>query len=57
MRARRWCVAYLYHDPEEYGVPALPEWSVTRTEDGLAFSESDDREPFIRAENPMRVRR
>lgn len=57
MRARRWCVASCYHAPEAYGIPELSEWSVTRTSDSVAFAESEDAEPFIRAGNPVRVRR
>ncbi len=57
MGARRWAIASLYHDPEEYGIPTVPEWTVFRTDAGLAFAETEGAEPFISAESPMRVRR
>jgi hypothetical protein len=57
MSARRWAIASLYHDPEEYGIPEVPEWTVYRTDTGLAFAETEGAEPFISAESPVRVRR
>ncbi|KYH26062.1 hypothetical protein HAPAU_11530 [Halalkalicoccus paucihalophilus] len=57
MRARAWTVAYRYADPEDYGIPALPDWRVVRDDDGLALAEEGESDPFIRAERPMRVRR
>ncbi|AUV80663.1 hypothetical protein C2R22_02510 [Salinigranum rubrum] len=57
MGARRWAIASLYHDPEEYGIPTVPEWTVRRTDTGVAFAESEGTEPFISAESPVRVRR
>lgn len=58
MRARTWVIAANYSEPEDYGIPALPEWTVVRGEpSGIAFAEGSDAEPFIRAERPVRVRR
>jgi hypothetical protein len=58
MRARTWVIAYCYADPAEYGIPKLPEWNVSRTDSsGLSFAEDDESEPFISAEQPVRVRR
>lgn len=56
MRARRWAIARC-HDPATYGIPPLPEWEVHRTADGLAFATEPGTEPFIRASNPVDVRR
>ena len=56
MRARRWCIAATFHDPADYGIPELPDWTVYRDEDGtLAFGERGER--FLSAGNPVRVRR
>jgi hypothetical protein len=58
MGARTWLIAALYSDPAAYGIPALPSWTVSRTaRGGLAFASDEDAEPFISAENPVRVRR
>lgn len=58
MRARTWAIAYCYSDPAEYGIPELPEWTVSQSEsNGLSFAEDDVSEPFISAEHPVRVRR
>jgi hypothetical protein len=58
MGARTWAIAYLYHEPAAYGVPELPEWTVSRVdEDRLAFAADGETEPFISAGDPMRVRR
>jgi hypothetical protein len=58
MHTRSWVIAYQYGDPTDYGVPALPEWSVRRTcAGGLALAEDDASEPFIRADTTMKVRR
>jgi len=57
MRARRWAIASCYRDPSAYGVPTLPEWTVRRDSEGLAFAAADDAEPFIAARNPVDVRR
>ena len=57
MRARTWAIAGCYRQPEDYGIPALPDWEVCRLECGsLAFAEKGG-EPFIAAENPTKVRR
>jgi len=58
MRARTWTIAAQYADPVEYGIPTLPDWTVyTLDSRGMALAESDGTEPFIRAEQPMTVRR
>lgn len=58
MHARSWLIAYQYGDPADYGMPALPEWSVRRPcVGGIALAENDASEPFIRADAPMKVRR
>jgi hypothetical protein len=58
MAARTWAIAYLYHEPVEYGIPELPEWTVRRTEEnGLTLAEDGETAPFISAGDPMRVRR
>ena len=58
MRARTWVIAHHYHEQEEYGIPAIPDWTVVETDrNGVAFAENDETEPFIRADEPMRVRR
>ena len=57
MRARQWAIASCYRDPSAYGVPRLPDWSVRRDSDGLAFAAAEGREPFIAARNPVHVRR
>lgn len=58
MRARTWVIATQYNEPEDYGIPTLPEWSVLRRNgSGIAFAEHDDADPFIRADQPMMVRR
>lgn len=57
MRAREWTIAGCYRDPEDYGVPTLPELNVQRLDcGGIAFVDEDG-EGFIAAENPMKVRR
>lgn len=56
MRAREWTIAGCYRDPEDYGVPTLPDLDVQRLDcGGIAFV--DDGESYIAAENPMKVRR
>lgn len=58
MRARRWVIAYHYSDPADYGIPELPTWTVCRAgKIGLSFAEDEGAEPFIHAEQPVRVRR
>lgn len=58
MCARTWVVASQYYDPTDYGIPELPEWTISRPhEAGVAFAETSDAEPFISARQPMRVRR
>jgi hypothetical protein len=58
MRARTWVVAANYRDPADYDVPELPSWYVSRPEDGgVALATDPASEPFVAAENPVRVRR
>lgn len=58
MRARCWTIAHRYREPAAYGIPELPAWDVRTGPSGaLAFAESADSEPFVRAERPVRVRR
>jgi hypothetical protein len=58
MHARQWVVASCYREPADYGIPALPRWSVRRTDEGgLALAASDAAEPFVSAADPVRVRR
>ncbi len=55
MRARRWAIA-ASRNPAAYGIPELPVWTVCEY-DGLALADSPESEPFIRAAEPMQVRR
>ncbi|WP_255151540.1 hypothetical protein [Halorarius halobius] len=56
MRARTWTVAANYRDPADYDIPALPDWTVYRDEDGtLAFA--SEGEAFLTARDPVDVRR
>lgn len=58
MRARTWVIATQYNDPSDYGIPELPTWTVSRTAgSGIALAVTADADPFIRAEQPMKVRR
>lgn len=58
MRARTWVIAAHYKDPEDYGIPPLPAWSVSRTGSrGIALAANANADPFIRADQPMKVRR
>lgn len=58
MRARSWVIAYRYSDPVDHGIPAIPEWDVSRTDsNGLALAADSEPDPFISAEHPRRVRR
>jgi hypothetical protein len=57
MRAREWAVAGAFGDPSEYGFPDPPTVQVCRLDcGGVAFSAGDD-DPFIAAEQPMKIRR
>lgn len=57
MRAREWAIAGAFRDPADYDIPDVPSWRVSRDErGGLAFADGD-REPFIAADRPVRVRR
>lgn len=56
MCAREWAIAYRFREPVDYGIPELPEWTVTIEEGGVAFGDGDG-EPFIRADRPVQVRR
>lgn len=56
MRAREWVIAGNFRTPADYGIPELPAWRICRTEcDGLALA-APDTDPFIAAEQPMKVR-
>lgn len=56
VRAREWAIAGSYREPSDYDIPELPRWRVCRTDaGGLAFAA--DGEPFIAADEPMKVRR
>ncbi|MDF9744387.1 hypothetical protein [Natrinema salsiterrestre] len=58
MLARTWVIAAQYNDPADYGIPTLPPWTVTRTDrGGIALAANADSDPFVRAEQPMTVRR
>ncbi|SEH66223.1 hypothetical protein SAMN05192561_1245 [Halopenitus malekzadehii] len=58
MRARTWVIAARYREPTDYGIPTVPAWAVSRTEDrGIALAATADADPFIRADCPMPVRR
>jgi hypothetical protein len=58
MRARQWTLATQYGDLDDYDIPALPTWAVSRpAEGGVAFAGSEGEAPFIRADRPMKVRR
>ncbi|XVH32143.1 hypothetical protein ACNS7O_02875 [Haloferacaceae archaeon DSL9] len=47
-----------HYDPVDYDIPDLPVGTAVRTDRaGLAFARNDEDDPFIRAENPVRVRR
>lgn len=57
MRACEWAVAANFRTPVAYDIPELPAWRVCREEcGGLAFAAADG-DPFITADNPMKVRR
>lgn len=57
-RARTWVIAAQYNNPEEYGIPPLPAWSVSRADSrGIALAANADADPFVRADQPMKVRR
>jgi hypothetical protein len=56
VRAREWAIAGAFRTPEDYGIPALPDWQVARPAcGGIAFAADGD--PFISAEHPVPVRR
>jgi hypothetical protein len=58
MRARTWIIAAQYEDPEDYGIPTVPTWAVSRTDSrGIALAVNADADPFIRADQPMKIRR
>ncbi len=57
MGARVWAIAYRYRDPADYGIPTLPGWTVSRTENGGIAFHATDGEPFIRADRPVSIRR
>lgn len=61
MRAREWAIAANFRTPADYDVPELPRWRTCRGQcGGLAFAAVDAEagdDPFIAAENPVRVRR
>jgi len=58
MQARTWAIAAQYNDPADYGIPTLPTWTVSWTDRrGFALAANGDADPFIRAEQPMKVRR
>jgi hypothetical protein len=58
MRARTWVIAAHYNDPEDYGIPTVPTWTVSRTDNrGIALAANAHADPFIRAEQPMKIRR
>lgn len=57
MRAREWAIAGAFREPADYDIPDVPSWRVSRDDcGGLAFADGD-REPFIVADRPVRVRR
>lgn len=56
MQARRWAIAAT-RDPVAYGIPELPAWDRVDGVDGIAFARESETEPFISADEPMRVRR
>ena len=57
MRAREWDIAGQYREPEDYSIPELPAWQTCQLDCGsIAFAEGDGN-PFIAAEEPMKVRR
>ena len=57
MRAREWVLAEKFRQPADYGIPELPAWRICRSgRDGLALADADT-DPFIAADNPMKVRR
>ncbi|XVH33746.1 hypothetical protein ACNS7O_17535 (plasmid) [Haloferacaceae archaeon DSL9] len=58
MRSRAWVIAARYNEPKDYDIPTLPEWTVLRGNCcGIAFAGRDDADPFIRADQPMKIRR
>jgi hypothetical protein len=58
MRARTWSVAANFHEPADYGVPPLPEWTVYKEAGGgMALGAEDGDGVFIAAEDPMDIRR
>jgi hypothetical protein len=58
MRARTWTVAAGFHEPADYDIPSLPEWTVYKEAGGgMALGAADGDGVFIAAEEPMDVRR
>lgn len=57
MRAREWAIAGAFSKPAEYGIPDPPAVQTDRLDcGGIALSAGSD-DPFITAEQPMKVRR
>jgi len=58
MPARTWAIVARYDDPADHDIPALPTWDVSRTDcGGVTLAATPDADPFVRAEQPMAVRR
>lgn len=58
MSARRWTIAARFEEPADYGIPTVPSLTVSRTDDGgIELATDADTEPFVRAEQPVDVRR
>ncbi|WP_254832935.1 hypothetical protein [Haloglomus salinum] len=58
MRTREWAIAANFHDPADYGIPPLPEWTVYKeARGGMALGVADGDGVFIAADDPVKVRR
>jgi hypothetical protein len=58
MRTRTWSVAVNFHEPADYDIPPLPEWTVYKeTGGGMALGAEEGDGVFIAADEPMAVRR
>lgn len=57
MRAREWAVAAAFREPSEYGIPDPPAVYACRTDCGGLSLSAGDEEPFIMAEQPVKIRR
>jgi len=57
MRAREWAIAGAFGDPSEYGIPDPPAVEVCPLDCGGIALSAGGGEPFIAAEQPIKIRR